>query len=109
MGIMISLATFGAMATWLMILLTHVVFRRKLRRAGSEPGFRLPGLPAVSLVGAALLAGLLVTSLFTEQFRLTLVFGIPFVLLISAAYGLLAHRQRALNSEPVSSGSTGNY
>ncbi|MCW4465987.1 amino acid permease [Glutamicibacter sp. MNS18] len=109
LGIMISLATFGAMATWLMILLTHVVFRRKLRRAGAEPGFRLPGFPAASLVGAALLAGLLVTSLFTEQFRLTLVFGLPFVLLISTVYGLLAHRQRALNSEPVSSGSTGNY
>jgi len=106
MGIMISLATFGAMATWLMILVTHVAFRRRqVANAGSSGG--KPRLALGSLLGALLLAGLLVTSLFTEQFRLTMVFGVPFMLLISVAYGLLARRSRALNSVPVSAGRTG--
>lgn len=107
MGIMISLATFGAMATWLMILLSHVAFRRRHRQQGTTPDFRLPGFPAGSLLGALLLAGLLVTSLFTEQFRLTLVFGVPFVVVISIIYRFLGRRADKLHSGTVASGPSG--
>lgn len=108
MGIMISLATFGAMATWLMILLSHLAFRRKQTGAGEKLEFRIRGSVTASRCGVVLLCGLLVTSLFTEQFRLTLIFGIPLVILLSLGYGLLARRRRALSSERVSSGSTGS-
>lgn len=108
MEIMISLATFGAMATWVMILLTHLAFRRKSARQGTEPIFRIRASVPASLLGVLLLGSLLVTSYFTDQFRLTLAFGIPFLILLSLGYGLLARAHRALNSETVSSGSTGS-
>ncbi|MHC6175192.1 amino acid permease [Glutamicibacter sp. X7] len=94
LGVMISLATFGAMATWLLILLTHVAFRRKLSAAGRTLEFRLPGYPLASLLGALLLGALLVTSIFTEQFRLTLIFGLPFTALISLLYLATGQRRR---------------
>ena len=60
-GLMMSLATFGALATWFMILLTHVSFRRQAARERSPLEFKLPGYPAASILGAALLGGLLPT------------------------------------------------
>nr|WP_279402454.1 amino acid permease [Arthrobacter sp. JCM 19049] len=106
MGIMISLATFGAMATWLMILLSTwpsaagIASRAPPRTSGC-PDFR----PV--RCWALLLAGLLVTSLFTEQFRLTLVFGVPFVVVISIIYRFLGRRADKLHSGTVASGPSG--
>ncbi|MGP9650602.1 amino acid permease [Glutamicibacter sp. AOP38-B1-38] len=93
LGIMISLATFGAIATWFMILLTHLAFRRHIGKEQIRLDFRLPGYPTASLLGAILLAGLLATSYFTEQFSYTLVFGIPFVVVMSLLYKLVFARR----------------
>ncbi|WP_345472291.1 amino acid permease [Glutamicibacter ectropisis] len=88
-GIMLSLATFGALATWLMILLTHVSFRRKVKQDHESLEFKLFGYPAASIVGALLLAALLVTSFFVPQFKYTLIFGVPFVAVMSLLYWLV--------------------
>lgn len=93
LGIMISLATFGAIATWFMILLTHTAFRRRMKAEKTKLDFRLPGYPAASILGAVLLAGLLVTSFFTEQFTYTMVFGLPFVIVMSLLYKLVFARR----------------
>jgi L-asparagine transporter-like permease len=37
------------------------------------------GFPLTTLLGAALMAAVLLTTAFTEAFRLTLVFGVPFI------------------------------
>ncbi|AID84791.1 hypothetical protein P797_16455 [Pseudomonas aeruginosa VRFPA04] len=39
-----------------------------------------------TLLGLALMAAILVTTFFTEAFRMTLVFGVPFLALLSALY-----------------------
>ena len=38
------------------------------------------------MLGLALMAAILVTTFFTEAFRMTLVFGVPFLALLSALY-----------------------
>jgi AAT family amino acid transporter len=66
---------FGAMFTWLMIFVTHLYFRRA--HAGERPAFRMWGYPYTSLVGAGLMAAILLTTAFTNEFRMTLVYGLP--------------------------------
>ena len=92
-GIMLSLATFGALATWFMILLTHVSFRRRVKRELEVLEFKLFGYPAASILGALLLAALLVTSYFVPQFKFTLIFGVPFVVVMSVLYWLVFARK----------------
>ncbi|NJC39836.1 L-asparagine transporter-like permease [Brevundimonas alba] len=73
--LMISVATCGAMVTWMLIFVTHVAYRRKHQ---PEPGrFRMPGGQWTSLLGAVLMAAILITTAFTEAFRMTLVVGVP--------------------------------
>ncbi len=87
--VMVSVSSFGALFTWLMIFVTHLRFRRL---HGSPPGFRMWGYPATTIAGALLVAAVLVTTAFTPQFRLTLVFGVPFIALLCAAYRLRGAR-----------------
>jgi AAT family amino acid transporter len=82
-GIMLAISTFGAMFTWMMIFVTHLNFRRGFH--GALP-FRLALYPATPMLGAALMLALIVTTAFVPGFELTLVFGIPFLLLLTIIY-----------------------
>jgi L-asparagine transporter-like permease len=86
--LMIAISSFGAMFTWLMIFVTHYAFRRALARRGVPLRFRMPGFPATTLLGAALMAAVLLTTAFTDAFRLTLVFGVPFLGALVICYRL---------------------
>ena len=85
--LMVSISAFGAMFTWMMIFITHFFFRRA-RRAKPTVGFRMIGYPVTTLLGAALMAAVLLTTAFTEAFRLTLVFGVPFIGVLCLLYRL---------------------
>jgi AAT family amino acid transporter len=92
--LMVSVSAVGAMFTWLMIFVTHYFFRRA--RAGEAPGaFRMAGFPATTLLGAALMSAVLVTTAFTQEFRATLLFGLPFLGILCLAFRYL-RRGRAL-------------
>jgi amino acid transporter, AAT family len=78
---MLGISAFGAMFTWMMIFVTHVFFRRA--REGA-----LRSLPLLSVLGAALMAALIVTTGFTDVFRTALEFGLPFLGLVMLAYYL---------------------
>ncbi len=88
--IMMSIAMFGAMFTWLMIFVTHLFFRR--RHAHATLTFRMWGYPYATLAGVALMMATLVTTIFTREFRMTLVCGIPFLLALSMVYWLRFRR-----------------
>jgi len=78
--LMVAIASFGALFTWLMIFVTHYYFRRARAASGAPPlRFQMIGFPYTTLLGAALMAAVLITTLFTPVFRLTLVFGVPFL------------------------------
>ena len=92
--LMVAISSFGAMFTWLMIFVTHFFFRRAHERAQAPPlRFRMRGFPTTTLLGAALMVAVLVTTAFTDAFRLTLVFGLPFLAVLIVVY---AFRYRQL-------------
>ena len=90
--LMLAISMFGPMFTWLMIFVTHLRFRR--HHAETELVFRMWGYPYTSLLGVALMASALITTLFTREFRPTLLYGVPFLLGLTVAYFL--RRTRAL-------------
>lgn len=94
--IMISISIFGAMVAWMMIFVTHLFFRAK--RGDLPTPFRMWGYPYTSLAGALLMAAILVTTLFTDQFRMTLIYGIPFIAALTIVY-LWRFRGRAEPTE----------
>ncbi|MBK5540382.1 amino acid permease [Pseudomonas sp. TH05] len=84
--LMMSIAMFGAMFTWAGIFLTHLFFRRQ---QGDQPlAFKLWGYPWTSLGGLLLMLAVMVTTLFTAEFELTLWIGLPFLGLILLIYFL---------------------
>jgi L-asparagine transporter-like permease len=81
--LMVSISIFGALFTWLMIFVTHLSFRR----AHPAPaGFRMWGYPYTSLAGALLILAVLATTAFTPEFRMTLIYGIPFRAVLALAW-----------------------
>ena len=86
--LMLAISSFGAMFTWMMIFVTHHAFRRAAGRSGAPLRFRMPGYPVTTLLGATLMAAVLLTTAFTEAFRLTLVFGLPFLGALTLLYML---------------------
>jgi L-asparagine transporter-like permease len=87
--LMMAISAFGAMFTWMMIFITHYFFRRAHMNSGQPPlRFRMVGFPAATLLGAGLMAAILVTTAFTESFRMTLIFGAPFLACLTVVYRL---------------------
>jgi L-asparagine transporter-like permease len=86
---MVGISVFGAMFTWMMIFVTHFCFRRA-RVQGGHPAsrFQMWGFPGTTLLGAGLMAALLVTTAFTEAFRTTLIFGLPYLGCLAIVYRL---------------------
>ena len=72
--LMMAISMFGAMFTWLMIFVTHLYFRR--------------GISYPSLLGAVLMAAILITTAFTNEFRMTLVYGIPLLAILTLCWKL---------------------
>ncbi|ROQ55797.1 amino acid permease [Pseudomonas putida] len=95
--LMMSIAMFGAMFTWAGIFLTHLFFRRRQDSASLE--FRLWGYPWTSLAGLLLMVAVMLTTLFTEEFFLTLVCGVPFLLVMALIYFLRFRRSRSIDGE----------
>lgn len=83
-GLMMSIAIFGAMFAWLMIFVTHLFFRARYQ--GPTLSFRMAFHPLGSVTGAMLMAAILVTTAFTQQFRMTLVYGIAFLALLTLVF-----------------------
>lgn len=90
--LMMSISMFGALFTWLMIFVTHLRFRRA--QTGSPLRFRMPGFPLTTYAGILLLTAILLTTPFTADFRMTLVYGLPFLLILTTIF-LARHRRTA--------------
>jgi amino acid transporter, AAT family len=87
--LLVSISAFGTLFAWLMIFVTHYRFRRARERAQAAPlRFRMRGFPLTTLAGGALMAAVMLTSAFTEAFRMTLVVGLPFLAVLCLLYWL---------------------
>jgi L-asparagine transporter-like permease len=74
-----GVALFGALFVWLMIFVTHIVFR----------GARVP---IGSYVGAAAIAAIFISTWWVPALRSTLLTGVPWMLLMAIGYRLSARR-----------------
>ena len=72
---MLGVSLFGAVFCWLIILATHVRFRKE-------------GKPYASIAGICMLLGVLITMAFLPQMRIACLAGIPWLLGISLVYYL---------------------
>lgn len=95
-----GVALFGAMIVWILILLSHISFRR--RHGSAHLPVRMPFFPWMQLAGIALLLAILVTmGLDTGFWRVSWIVGVPWLLLISAAYFISRARKRTAAIVPV--------
>ena len=82
---LLGVALFAAILVWMMILISHLSFRR--HNDATKLPVRMPFFPWMQYAGLILLAGVLVTMGLDRNFYyLSWVMGIPWVVLISAAY-----------------------
>ena len=82
--LMVAISMFGPMFAWTMIFITHFSFGR--HRTNQHSLFRMWGYPYTTLLGATLMIAALVTTLFVPEFQPTLLYGIPFLAVMTLIY-----------------------
>ncbi|MFL4394472.1 amino acid permease [Acinetobacter pittii] len=86
--IMIALSMFGALFTWGSIFVTHMFFRRNMARKGEQLKFKVPASQLISLLGLIAILSITITTWFTNEFKSTLQFGVPLVVVLTFFYYL---------------------
>jgi amino acid transporter, AAT family len=80
-----GVALFDAMIVWIIILLSHLSFRR--RHKAADLPVRMPWFPGIQIAGLTLLCAVLVTmGLDKETWRISWIVGVPWLALISVVY-----------------------
>jgi amino acid transporter, AAT family len=90
-----GISVFGAIAVWILILVTHAAFRHRRRRLGLPASpVRLMGAPWTSGLAAAFLVAALASTFVVEGLDPAWKFGIPFFVLLVIVYVVLRARGR---------------
>jgi AAT family amino acid transporter len=91
-GYLLGVALFAAILVWMIILMSHLSFRR--HHLASELPVRMPLFPWMQYAGLLMLAAILLTMGLDPNLYLSWVYGVPWLILISAAYFLWRGRSR---------------
>jgi amino acid transporter, AAT family len=95
-----GVALFDAMIVWIIILLSHLSFRR--RHKAADLPVRMPWFPGIQIAGLTLLCAVLVTmGLDKETWRISWIVGVPWLALISLVYFILKARGSLAAAAPV--------
>ena len=86
--IMIALSMFGALFTWGSIFTTHIFFRKNIAQNNIPLKYKIPGSRFISPIGLLAIVSITLTTWFTQEFKSTLQFGIPFIILLIIFYYL---------------------
>ncbi|MFM0733987.1 amino acid permease [Paraburkholderia sediminicola] len=90
-----GIALFGGIMVWIVILVTHLQFRRAWR--GRKLPVRMPFFPYAQILGIGLLAAILITmGLDTSFWNISWIVGVPWLLLVSLVYFLFRKRLSGL-------------
>ncbi|CAD6519861.1 GABA permease [Paraburkholderia hiiakae] len=90
-----GIALFGGIFVWIVILVTHLRFRRAWR--GRKLPVRMPLFPIAQITGIALLSAILITmGLDTEFWNISWIVGVPWLIVVSVVY--LVYRKRLAQS-----------
>ena len=92
---MLGTAFFGGIFVWLMIFLTHLVFRRQTRKWPHPPRRFAPPGPWSSLFGFTALTAVLLSTWWVPGLRITLTAGFPWLLFISLCYAIWSRSSRS--------------
>jgi amino acid transporter, AAT family len=87
-----GIALFDAIVVWIIVLLSHLSFRR--RHAAATLPVRMPGFPLVQWTGLLLLVAVLATMAIASEWRISWIVGVPWLLLLSAAYFAVRRARR---------------
>jgi len=80
-----GIALFGGLSVWMIILFSHLSFRRKHKN--QHLPVRTPFFPYLQILGILLLAAILITmGLDTEFWNISWIVGIPWMIAVSIAY-----------------------
>jgi L-asparagine transporter-like permease len=91
-GYLLGVALFAAILVWMIILVSHLRFRRHHRAA--ELPVRMPLFPWMQYAGLLMLAAILVTMGFDANLYVSWVLGVPWLIVISVVYLFWRARQR---------------
>ena len=87
--LMIAIAMFGPLFTWLMVFVTHFFFRKEWERKKGEPlSFRMWGFPWLTILGGLCVAAVMISTLYVQAFHAAMIVGIPFILVLSFFFWL---------------------
>lgn len=92
-----GVALFGGILVWIIILVSHLNFRKSvhLYHPGPLP-IKAPLFPVLQWIGIILLSAILITMAFSPDFRVAWIVGVPFILIISLSFFL---RRKSLPME----------
>lgn len=96
-----GVAVAGMFFVWIIILLTHIAFRRAVgpERVAQLP-MRLRFFPYSSALGIAALLGIVASTFYVNGLKYTVPAFAPFLLLISLAYWVIRRKAQAANANP---------
>ena len=80
---MLGSAFFGGIFVWLMIFVTHLMFRRRAAQSGEAIRRFGPRGPWTSILGAAALGAVLVSTWWVPGLRITVTAGVPWLVFIT--------------------------
>jgi L-asparagine transporter-like permease len=79
-----GIALFGAIVVWMMILVSHLRFRRV--HGAAALAVRMPFFPVMQILGFVLLGAVLVTMGLDPNWNVSWIVGVPWLVLLSLAY-----------------------
>jgi amino acid transporter, AAT family len=96
-----GVAVAGMFFVWIIILLTHIAFRRALGPEGvAQLPMRLRFFPFSSVLGIAALLGIAASTFYVDGLQYSVPAFAPFLLLISLAYWMIRRRGAAGTASP---------
>ncbi|MGH8266064.1 MAG: hypothetical protein ACRETS_01960, partial [Steroidobacteraceae bacterium] len=93
---LLGVALFAAILVWMFILASHLSFRRHHRP--EDLPVRMPLFPWMQYAGLAMLAGILITMGLDASLYVSWVCGVPWLIVISAAYFIWKARHPAAHT-----------
>jgi L-asparagine transporter-like permease len=96
---LLGIALLGAILTWIIILVTHLFFRRQYpaQKLADLP-VHAPLFPFLQFMGIGLLIAVIVTmGLDTEFWNVAIIVGVPWVVIVSIFYLVRRARRRRLS------------
>ena len=103
-----GIALFGALFVWMMIFITHLFFRRAWERKGNARlAVRMIGFPYLTILGAALVAAILISTIWVEGMQPALEAGVPWLAAVSIVYWVWMRKPKtSADSDAAASGQT---